>query len=185
MREANRSHAHFQVKVDDIDSLRTCFTGETVLLKLGHCSRGFADISVIEAITKRPGRGRKCVAVQVVDDVATQVEEDRLQTIGSTSARRIVVSVDQFRSMALKIHLKDLFFQNAQRRRVCDMQHHQPCGAILLKQFVIAALQERRCDTNTVFMQDGVPPYSARCVKQVLHRHFDDDRIISERFSTA
>ncbi|GFT04764.1 hypothetical protein TNCV_4476781 [Trichonephila clavipes] len=39
----------------------------------------------------QPGRGRKCVAAQVV---ATPVEEDRSQTIGSTSVRRIAVSVD-------------------------------------------------------------------------------------------
>lgn len=56
----------------------------------------------------QPGRGRKCVAAQVVDDVATQVEEDRSQTIGSTSVRRIAASVDQPRSTVHKILQKVL-----------------------------------------------------------------------------
>ncbi|GFX23780.1 uncharacterized protein TNCV_3597221 [Trichonephila clavipes] len=51
----------------------------------------------------QPGRRRKCVAVQVVDDEATQVEEDRSQTIGSTSFRRIAASVVQPRSTVHKI----------------------------------------------------------------------------------
>ena len=38
----------------------------------------------------------------------------------------------------------------------------------LLEQSVISALQARKCDTITVFMQDGPPPHIARCVKLVL-----------------
>lgn len=34
-------------------------------------------------------------------------------------------------------------------------------------------------------MQDGAPPHIARNVKQVLRRHFSDDRIISRHFPTA
>ncbi|GFW62656.1 hypothetical protein TNCV_2624191 [Trichonephila clavipes] len=41
--------------------------------------------------------------LKVVDDVPTQVEEDRSQTIGSTSVRLIAASVDQPRSMVHKI----------------------------------------------------------------------------------
>ena len=55
----------------------------------------------------------------------------------------------------------------------------------LLQQSVIQALQERRCKTTTVFMQIGAIPHIARCMKQLLRRHFDDNRIISRKFSTA
>ncbi|GFV21334.1 transposable element tc3 transposase [Trichonephila clavipes] len=56
----------------------------------------------------QPGRGRKCVAAQVVDNVATQVEEDRSKTIGKTSVRRIAASVVQPRSTVHKILRKVL-----------------------------------------------------------------------------
>ena len=49
----------------------------------------------------------------------------------------------------------------------------------LLQQSIFPALQKRRCDTIAVFMQDGAPLHIARCVKQLLRRHFGDDRIIS------
>ncbi|GFW47112.1 uncharacterized protein TNCV_55651 [Trichonephila clavipes] len=42
----------------------------------------------------------------------------------------------------------------------------------------------RRCDTTTVFMQDGAPSHIIRCVKQVLRCHFSDDRIIRQHFHT-
>ncbi|GFT91400.1 hypothetical protein TNCV_4285611 [Trichonephila clavipes] len=43
----------------------------------------------------------------------------------------------------------------------------------------------RRCDTTTVFMQDGAPLHIARCAKQVFRHLFGDDRIISRYFSTV
>ena len=42
----------------------------------------------------------------------------------------------------------------------------------LLEQFVILALQARRCVTATIFMQDGAPPHIARCLNQLLRHHF-------------
>ena len=56
-----------------------------------------------EILVIQPRSEQKCSAAQAVDDVATQVEEDALQTIGSTSVRRIAASVDQPRSMVHKI----------------------------------------------------------------------------------
>ena len=41
----------------------------------------------------------------------------------------------------------------------------------LLEQTVIPALQAGRCDTTTVFMQDGAPPHIARYLKQLLRHH--------------
>ncbi|GFV68274.1 uncharacterized protein TNCV_1875561 [Trichonephila clavipes] len=55
----------------------------------------------------------------------------------------------------------------------------------LLEQSVIPPLQERQCDTTTVFMQNGAPPHIARCVKQMFRRHSGDDRIISRHFPTT
>ncbi|GFT00431.1 hypothetical protein TNCV_1981681 [Trichonephila clavipes] len=75
MREANRSHTHFQVMENDADSPGTCFIGE-VVPKRRLCYRSFVELSVFE----------------IVDDVTTQVEEDRSQS--STSIRRITASVD-------------------------------------------------------------------------------------------
>ena len=34
-------------------------------------------------------------------------------------------------------------------------------------------------------MQDGAPPHIVRCVKQLLHRHLVDERIISRQLPTA
>ena len=51
--------------------------------------------------------------------------------------------------------------------------------ALLLRQYVIPALKARRCDETTVFMQDGALKFIARCVKELLHLHFGDERIIS------
>ena len=53
--------------------------------------------------TVQPGKGRKCVAAQVVDDVSTQVEEDKLQAIENTSVQHIAASVGHLRSTILKI----------------------------------------------------------------------------------
>ncbi|GFW51307.1 uncharacterized protein TNCV_3254361 [Trichonephila clavipes] len=57
--------------------------------------------------------------------------------------------------------------------------------ALLLEKSVIPALQARRCDTTTVFMQNRDPPHIARYVKQMHCRHFGDDRIINWYFPTA
>ena len=67
----------------------------------------------------------------------------------------------------------------------CDMHHHWYVS--LLQQSIIPALQARQCDTTTVFMQNGVPPHIAHCMKQLLCIccHFGDDRIISLKFPTA
>ncbi|GFX58427.1 uncharacterized protein TNCV_320091 [Trichonephila clavipes] len=97
------------------------------------------------------GKGGKCVAAQIVDDVLTPVEEDKSQTIRSTNVRRIVASVVQPRSSVHKILRK--------ARHVIQLQ----------------------CITS----KDDASPYIACCVKQVLHRHFGDDRIISWPFPTA
>ena len=51
----------------------------------------------------QPGRVRKSVAEQIVNDEATQLKEDRSQTIGSTSVRRTAASVNQPCSSVYKI----------------------------------------------------------------------------------
>ncbi|GFX88913.1 hypothetical protein TNCV_2576201 [Trichonephila clavipes] len=53
-------------------------------------------------------KGQKCVATQVVDDVETQVKEERSQTIDSTSVRSIAASVDQPHSTVYKLLRKVL-----------------------------------------------------------------------------
>ena len=53
--------------------------------------------------------------------------------------------------------------------------------ALLLQEFIILALQARRCDPITMFMQDDVPPHIAHFWKQLLRRYFCEDRIISRR----
>ncbi|GFU75879.1 hypothetical protein TNCV_1653371 [Trichonephila clavipes] len=86
--------------------------GGIVLPKRRLCCGSFAEISVFKAVMKRPtlssrgitnmirkfeatgtlgiqpGRGRKCVAAQVV-------EENRSQTIDSTRVRRIAAFIEQ------------------------------------------------------------------------------------------
>ena len=57
--------------------------------------------------------------------------------------------------------------------------------ASLLELSIIPALHARRCDTSTVFMQDGALPHIAHCVKQLLSRHFCVDKIISQQCPTA
>ena len=57
--------------------------------------------------------------------------------------------------------------------------------ASLLQQSIIVVLQARGCDTTSVFMKDGVTPHIICCVKQLLRLHFDDGRIISQKFPTA
>ena len=58
-------------------------------------------------------------------------------------------------------------------------------SASLLKQFVIPARKARRCDKTTVFKQDDAPPHIGRCAKQLVRRHFGDERIISRQFPVA
>ena len=52
----------------------------------------------------------------------------------------------------------------------------------LLQQSIIPALQ-----IGDVIQppQDGAPPHIARCVKQLLRHHFDDNRIINRKFPTG
>ncbi|GFW41073.1 hypothetical protein TNCV_414821 [Trichonephila clavipes] len=83
-------------------------------------------------------------------------------------------------------------FRTLKRLREKVRQHPQAWSVTagqqytsLLEQSVIPAVQARRYDTATLFMQDGVPPHIARCVKHVLHCHFDDDKIISRHFPTV
>ncbi|GFS62373.1 uncharacterized protein TNCV_5032191 [Trichonephila clavipes] len=57
-------------------------------------------------------------------------------------------------------------------------------NVVTIKQSAILVLQARQCDTTIVFMQDGAPSLSTRCMKQVLRRHLDDNRI-SRHFLTA
>ncbi|GFV60861.1 hypothetical protein TNCV_924751 [Trichonephila clavipes] len=64
-------------------------------------------------------------------------------------------------------------------RRACDMHRHMSKMRFILEQSIILPFQAWRCDTTTMFMQDGAPPHRASCVKQVLRRHFADDRIIN------
>ena len=54
--------------------------------------------------------------------------------------------------------------------------------ANMLENFVIPELQQRNCIYSTHFMQDGAPPHIGRRVKDVLHQHFTDDRVISRAF---
>ena len=55
----------------------------------------------------------------------------------------------------------------------------------LLEQSIISALQARRCDITTVFMEDGTPSLIARCSKLLLNLYFGEDKIISRQYSTA
>ena len=48
-----------------------------------------------------------------------------------------------------------------------------------------AVLQAELCDTTTVIIHDGAPLHIARCVKQLLRRHFGDNRIFSRKFLTT
>ena len=57
--------------------------------------------------------------------------------------------------------------------------------ASLLKRSVNLDLKVRRCDKTTVLKQDGAPKHMNCFVKQLLHRHFDDEKIISLQFPTA
>ncbi|GFU96391.1 hypothetical protein TNCV_89671 [Trichonephila clavipes] len=54
----------------------------------------------METLGIQSGRGRKGVTAQMLDDVATQVEEDRSQIIGCTSVqRRWARDMHRYRSM--------------------------------------------------------------------------------------
>ncbi|GFX66836.1 hypothetical protein TNCV_3049341 [Trichonephila clavipes] len=57
-------------------------------------------------------------------------------------------------------------------------------NVINIEQFVIPALQEKRCDKTMAYIQDGAPPHNADCEKQVLRCHFSKDRIPSRHFPT-
>ncbi|GFU13219.1 hypothetical protein TNCV_2965861 [Trichonephila clavipes] len=82
------------------------------LQKYPHSSHGLTNIirkfEATGTLGNQPGRGRKRVASQVVDDAATQVEEDISQIIGSASIRRITPSVEQPLSTVHKIIRKVL-----------------------------------------------------------------------------
>ncbi|GFV91456.1 uncharacterized protein TNCV_3549191 [Trichonephila clavipes] len=77
------------------------------------------------------------------------------------------------------------FFENLSTTGLVTGTVTGTCEVSLLEQFVIRALQAKRCDITAVFMQDSTPPHIARCVKQVLHCHFGDDGIISRHFLTT
>lgn len=46
-------------------------------------------------------------------------------------------------------------------------------------------LQTRRCVPTTVFIQDGVPPHTTHCMKQILRFQFTEGAIISRHFLMA
>ncbi|GFU76328.1 hypothetical protein TNCV_285281 [Trichonephila clavipes] len=121
------------------------------------------------------GRGRKCAAVQVLDRVATQVEEDRSKTNCNTSVRSFAASVDLPYFTVHKILRKALYYYSY--KPVIPKVVHDD----------LQGVHARRCGktATTFFMQDGALPHIARCAKQVLHHHFSDDRIISRHFPTA
>ena len=52
----------------------------------------------------------------------------------------------------------------------------------MLENFVIPQLQQRNCIDSTIFMQDSGPSHIWRQVKDFLHYHFTDDRVISRAF---
>ncbi|GFT80280.1 uncharacterized protein TNCV_1189571 [Trichonephila clavipes] len=54
--------------------------------------------------------------------------------------------------------------------------------ASLLRNKIIPDLQARQCLSRIIFMQDGAPPHSTRCVKDVLKHHFTEERVISRQF---
>ncbi|GFU69467.1 hypothetical protein TNCV_2282361 [Trichonephila clavipes] len=104
-----RTTAILVSKSRKVDSSRTCFTCEIVLPNIDSATEALLKFWSLERLGKaplsiqgltnmfmkfevtgilqiQPGRRRKCVAVHVVDDVATQEEENRSQIIGSTSA---------------------------------------------------------------------------------------------------
>ncbi|GFT94885.1 uncharacterized protein TNCV_1471921 [Trichonephila clavipes] len=54
--------------------------------------------------------------------------------------------------------------------------------ASLLRNKIIPDLQARQCLSRIIFMQDGAPPHSTRCVKHVLKHHFTEERVISRHF---
>ena len=55
----------------------------------------------------------------------------------------------------------------------------------MLQTYVIPTLQQRGCQQETIFMQDGAPPHIAIPVQQLLRQAFTDARVISRCFSTA
>ncbi|GFT54039.1 hypothetical protein TNCV_153971 [Trichonephila clavipes] len=100
-----RSHTRLQVKEDDVDSPGTCFTGP--LSSQGLTNR-IGKFETTGTLRIQPGRERRYVAAQVVDDIATQGEEDRSQTIGSTSAWRTAGTISQPRSTVVRISTPSL-----------------------------------------------------------------------------
>ncbi|GFT13985.1 transposable element tc3 transposase [Trichonephila clavipes] len=54
--------------------------------------------------------------------------------------------------------------------------------ASLLRNKIIPNLQARQCLSRIIFIQDGAPPHTTRCVKGVLKHHFREERVISRQF---
>ncbi|GFX09513.1 hypothetical protein TNCV_4698991 [Trichonephila clavipes] len=63
--------------------------------------------------------------------------------------------------------------------------YYRICGNFGLRSDYEKFLSARRCDTTTALMQDDAPPHIARCEKQVLRCHFDEDRVICRHFRPA
>ena len=55
--------------------------------------------------------------------------------------------------------------------------------ATLLKNKNVPNLQARQCLSRRIFMQDAGPPYTSRCVMNVLKTHFTEHRVISRHFT--
>ncbi|GFS75026.1 uncharacterized protein TNCV_1396791 [Trichonephila clavipes] len=58
-------------------------------------------------------------------------------------------------------------------------------NASLLRNKIIPDLQARQFLSRIIFMQDGAPPHIKLCVKDVLKRHFTEERVVNRQFSSS
>lgn len=56
---------------------------------------------------------------------------------------------------------------------------------LMITEFLIPELKKRKYFSKTIFMQDGAPSHTATETKQLLHKHFGDDKVISKGFPMA
>ena len=62
----------------------------------------------------------------------------------------------------------------------CEMHHHQSTIRFIIKAICYSSsLRQDDAMKLQFFMQDGALQFIARCVKELLHLHFGDERIIS------
>ncbi|GFW47018.1 uncharacterized protein TNCV_3486301 [Trichonephila clavipes] len=124
-----------------------------------------------------PGRKRKPVGTDTVEEVATDMDEKASSPIYSSASSRAVFTAE--------FTLGPVFFETL------TPQGPKRCFATssryseLLQQQIILALHERQCLQTNIFMQDGATPHIGRQVKAPLSASLGDNRVISRYFRDA